>query len=534
MLGLLLAIPSFADGSNASITTNPSPAVTTKALEVTIKTDDFGSEVYCYTWCETPKKEVFKWGEVNVDAFKMTGSGGTYTFKLADIQKFYSLTDAEFQSLSKLGFIAKTKDGKQTADCFVELEQGRREVYSGGEGTAASPFIIKTSDDLKTLASTPGDWAADIYFRMDADIEAGTLPSSIGTASTPFSAHFDGNGKTISGLTLSATTVGSSIGLFGCVKGGEIFDLGVTEAGVSGKTFVGILAGRLESGKISRCFTTGSAEGSSICVGGLVGENISGSIEDCYSGAVVKNESDYATGGLVGKNSGTLKNTYAAGSVTGFDYVGGVVGANYGSVSKSVSLNSEITSYNDYAARFGGNNNARNISSDNHSWEGIRAGHSTWASHGDHATLQQNSALNNESSFRTLMGWDFDNVWEWRTTGLRATSEKAFPALRKIAKQENPLSDDFFGMLTVVDNIESSGITLRVGPNPTDGMLGVISSVPLGLYSLYTLQGATAMTGDASGENEITLDLAGLSSGLYILRISTAEGVESIHKIIKK
>lgn len=51
LLALSTAAVTYADSYDATLTSQPSPAVSTKALEVTIQTKDMGPEVYCYTWC---------------------------------------------------------------------------------------------------------------------------------------------------------------------------------------------------------------------------------------------------------------------------------------------------------------------------------------------------------------------------------------------------------------------------------------------------------------------------------------------------
>ena len=94
--------PLFADRFSAQITSVPSPAVTNKALEVRINTQDMGSEVYCYTWCKDlngTEKTPWTWEGVNTDKFRMSGSGGAYTFSIPDIKAFYGLTDQELGGL---------------------------------------------------------------------------------------------------------------------------------------------------------------------------------------------------------------------------------------------------------------------------------------------------------------------------------------------------------------------------------------------------------------------------------------------------
>ncbi|MBD5205339.1 MAG: T9SS type A sorting domain-containing protein [Bacteroidales bacterium] len=513
-----------------SITSTPSPAVTNKPLTVTISCSNMGSEVYCYTWCESVDDSYqlpWNWDGVNSQKFRMTGSDGQYSITIEDIASFYQLSSTQLSSLTKLGFIAKTKTGAQTSDLFVDVVCAR-DAYSGGEGTVASPYILKTSDDLKELLANPADWAADSYFVMDSDIDASGLSSSIGTASTPFAANFDGCGHSITGLNLRGTTLGSATGLFGDVKGATIKNLGVVNGHVEGTTFVGMLVGRLESGTVERCFTTGTVVGTSICVGGLVGENLAGLVSDCYSGATVENPDDYATGGLAGKNSGTIKNTYAAGDVTGHDYVGGLVGANYGLVSNSVALNRIITAPHDFVARFGGNNNTRNSGSGNLSWDEIGTGRGTWTSHGDHASTQPANDLKDNTKFESLTGWDFDNIWEWRTD-----MSKEFPALRNLENQKTPLSEEYYVSITGVESIQQNGL-LTVGPNPTNGPLSISAEAGVGEFAMFSLDGGVMVSGSAHGASEVSIDISNAVSGLYILKVTDGNAKTSVFKIIKK
>ncbi|MDE5659014.1 MAG: immunoglobulin domain-containing protein, partial [Muribaculaceae bacterium] len=204
LLGLLTSFSAWSAGSNATVTTSPSPAVSNKPLEVTIRTDNFGSEVYCYTWCADingSSKSPWGWNDVNTDKFRMSGSNGEYTLTISNIKEFYGLSDDELAGLRKLGFIAKTSSGSQTADCFVTIEQGASSSYSGGEGTASSPYIIATAEDLSTLSQTADDWNASVWFRLDADIDASSVAGMTGTVANPFKGHFDGNGHTISNFT---------------------------------------------------------------------------------------------------------------------------------------------------------------------------------------------------------------------------------------------------------------------------------------------------------------------------------------------
>lgn len=532
LLTISCGMLAWADGQEARITSTPSPAISNKPLEVTITTGNIGPDVYCYTWCKnvngSEKTPSWSWDGVHTSKFKMTGSDGTYKLTITNIQEFYELTDDELSGLTQLGFIAKTPSGNQTQDLVLDVEQGRRDAYSGGEGTQENPFILKTTADLMNFANTPGDWAAGTYLKMESNIEIPDLRSTIGTPATPFRASFDGNGHVIGDYHFSNDKFGVPSGLFGVISGGEVKNLGVVNSTVYGSTDVAILVGQLESGVISRCFTAGRVGGVSICVGGLVGENVSGTILNCYSGVFVENANDYATGGLVGKNRGTISNTYACGDVIGFDYVGGLVGANYGTVKNSFALNGSVFGPSNFVARFGGNNNSQNTASDTYSWEDMSSAYA-WQQHGHHADMKKSSIFRNQEQFKSLSGWDFDNIWEWRTEG-----DQEYPVLKGLLGQSSHFSEQYFaGTTGVVDLISGDNSFLKVGPNPTHGELRVISSEEIARYEIYSLSGTLTMEGTPDA-TEIILDLSGQSNGFYILHTVTAGGEERINKIIKK
>ena len=114
---------------------------------------------------------------------------------------------------------------------------------------------------------------------------------------------------------------------------------------VSGDWYVGGVVGRNNGGTVTGCIFSGSGSVSgSYSVGGVVGWN-SGSVKNCYNtGSVtgVTGSSDYV-GGVVGRNfGGTVENCYNTGSVSGSgNSVGGVVGLNSGSVTNCYFLQTE-------------------------------------------------------------------------------------------------------------------------------------------------------------------------------------------------
>lgn len=532
-----VAFSSWAAGDGATIVSDPSPAVATRPVSITITTSDFGSEVYLYTWAVTGSggsKEAASWNNANVEKYRMSGSNGVYSYIVQDIKSFYSLSDSEVADLEKIGFIAKTKDGKQqTEDCFVDVIQAPAQKYSGGSGTAADPYVLATTADLKDLSIATSDW--DKCFKMEADIVATGVTNPVGDKANPFKGVFDGNGKSISNLNLTSTTFGEGTGLFGTVgEGAEIRDLGVIDATVNGMCFTGILAGYVNGGTISRCYSTGTVKATSICVGGLVGEN-GGTIADCYSVADVSAPNDYAVGGLVGKNTGSIAHTIASGDVAGYDYVGGLVGANYGRVSNSVAVNGAVSSSNNYVARFGGNNNNLNISEGNYAWDLISPINGSWTHYGDHATTKNSNELVSESVYKSITGWDFDNVWIWRVEPVRAVVTIQGPVLRSLGEtQPYVFSDELFNAISGVEDVVSDDVKVFATPNPTEGLLSVSAPAPVTSARIFSLGGQLVASVDGGESNDVTLDMTDCAAGVYLLHVEMAGTAPVIIKVIKK
>ena len=138
-------------------------------------------------------------------------------------------------------------------------------------------------------------------------------------------AEFEGNGHTISNLYIHRQDT-DRVGLFARVGGsGIILNAGVVNAEMEGRSYAGILAGS-NSGTITDSYATGSVSGDNF-VGGLVGDNSSGgAITASYATGSVSGIDH--VGGLVGYNSSGITASYATGSVSGIDHVGGLVGRN--------------------------------------------------------------------------------------------------------------------------------------------------------------------------------------------------------------
>jgi hypothetical protein len=267
------------------------------------------------------------------------------------------LTTAQMQSLSTFAASGWGCDGAWTIDdgndyprlvwedSGGELITGQLTDLVSGAGSEAEPFEIYTAEELNLIGLFMYEW--DKHFKLMADIDVSGIIGRgfniIGLYSNrPFTGVFDGNGHTISNFTYDSNGL-NYIGLFGYIDDpdAEIKNLGLVNPDVNaGDGFcVGGLVGRLYEGSVTGCYVEGGSVSGAWGVGGLAGENYRGDIQGCYSTGDVTGE--FRVGGLVGANVGSLSNSYSMGSVIGDERVGGLVGESYrGSITNSYSAGS--------------------------------------------------------------------------------------------------------------------------------------------------------------------------------------------------
>jgi hypothetical protein len=152
----------------------------------------------------------------------------------------------------------------------------------------------------------------------------------VGNDSTGFGGIFDGDGHTISNLTIDRGST-DYVGLFGSIdSGSSVVAVGLANATITANGQVGALAGR-NDGTVGRSFASGDLDASGAQSGGLVGLN-HGDVLDTHASVNVTASSNYV-GGLVGdQQSGTVTRSYAVGTVDGNSNVGGLVGYQGGGI----------------------------------------------------------------------------------------------------------------------------------------------------------------------------------------------------------
>lgn len=203
-------------------------------------------------------------------------------------------------------------------------------AFSGGNGTAETPYLISTAGELNSIGYRPR--LMDAHFRLTADIDlVGVEFFSVGNGLFPFAGVFDGDGHVVSNLSLDSTSP-EYVGLFGVVSGSEskITDLHLIDPVIhSDAEGVGCIAGKLRSGTIQNCSVERGIVTGNSYVGGVAGIFAFGQIVNCRTSVDVDATGSYC-GGLTGDNSnGTVEECVSAGEVTCDIAAGGLVGLNY-------------------------------------------------------------------------------------------------------------------------------------------------------------------------------------------------------------
>lgn len=208
-------------------------------------------------------------------------------------------------------------------------------------------YVISSAEDLKLFAYTVNsdsgsDFKGKIVSLM-ADIDLNNEHwTPIGTSFHPFKGTFEGNNHTIKNLT-TGYKWSNDVGFFGFTKEGEIRNLTIHNAIVTGYLEIGVVAGSPYTSKFTNISVTGHVEVNGYAyVGGVGGKNAYANWTDIKvdvddSSYVKANSGEYRTyvGGVIGfmgEGSQTMKNISSNIDVIGSTCdVGGITGiAHYG------------------------------------------------------------------------------------------------------------------------------------------------------------------------------------------------------------
>lgn len=234
-----------------------------------------------------------------------------------------------------------------------------------GSGTELDPYLISSENDLAFVAKQVNDAVttyAGEYFKLTVDLDLGGHNwSPIGQVKANyFSGIFDGDGHTITGLTVKTNPDDANAlygGVFGRVYDGVIKNLNVDGANVVAYKYGGAIAGLLNCTKeggyaaIINCHAT-NCEIRGLQIGGIVGRSSqSGAPKGAFEiigctadnitlnpvtaddfAALTLDNGNHFVGGIVGAAGSTVITGCAATNITATVYgtsfapVGGIVG----------------------------------------------------------------------------------------------------------------------------------------------------------------------------------------------------------------
>lgn len=319
-------IPSVT-GANVSVTglgtDNGNPA--------TIRTYAAGSDTYeALTAPQTVK--------VNTPFIQVDLGGGTYYFR--------PQSDVVLEAGCRYTYtVSVTAKGLELAGCTIGgWTDGRSESGNAtdpGDGYTVSEdgntYTVYTADGLMAWAeAAQGNLSLNCTLTHDIDL-SGTEWEPVGDRNNVYTGTFDGNGHTISNLTITKENLsfGDDCGMFGRVgTNATIKDLTLESVrlnvGADGIP-IGALAGS-NQGTISNCKVSGNisvTNNEMQYVGGIVGWMESGVIQYCHSSASIQGGNSEYVGGVLGGEYITatvIKGCSFSGSVTGNRFVSGIVG----------------------------------------------------------------------------------------------------------------------------------------------------------------------------------------------------------------
>ena len=205
-----------------------------------------------------------------------------------------------------------------------------------GKGTEKDPYVIRTTAELDLLASkvSGGIEYNNTYFELGDDIAYDKSQENnytpIGNNDYYFMGHFDGKGHKVSGLNIYLPE-NNHVGLFGFIYSGSVKNLTLTNSTIIGQQYVGSIAGQVVIGAaVENCHVTSDCDvNGDYCVGGIVGITDNCTIGGCTSAATVSGKQ--YVGGIVCNNSSTIQDClYLGTSVTATEkyHVGAIVGWN--------------------------------------------------------------------------------------------------------------------------------------------------------------------------------------------------------------
>jgi hypothetical protein len=219
-------------------------------------------------------------------------------------------------------------------------------LYRVGDGTPESPYLLENVNDLENVR-----YCLSCSYDLVNDLDLTGIDWNpigwyeYGTSSTQFIGTFNGNGRTISNLSINRP-METYIGLFGYVGGGAVIrNLNLKDPKIVGDRWVGSVIGYSGNSSLSNIRVSNPKVTGNVEVGGIAGRSVANtlvselSVEQSINGdAYIQGVNQ--VGGIIGKamkiSVTELMNNNV--NVIGKTSVGGLIGE-FGRIEKSEEIN---------------------------------------------------------------------------------------------------------------------------------------------------------------------------------------------------
>ena len=303
-----------------------------------------------------------------------------------------------------------------------------------------------------------------------------------------FSGSFDGNGYTISNLTINSDN--ASVGLFGVTRSADISNVILENVNIV-STYpssycpecTGGLIGYGENTIVYRCSVSGSVTAEGDEIGGLIGYLKGGDVQQCFSSAMITGD-EYSAyiGGFIGRvnsdglffKESVLKDCYATGTVNfgvNADWTGGFAGGlDDGDISNCYSSGSVGT--NSIGSLIGGFSGGGLSEVENCFWDIQSSGQAASAA----GTGKTTAEMQTQSTFTD---WDFDTIWHIPAATAPFSVTKSLTMILPVV---------------LVSLLALGSIRMALG-----GQMDVVMLILMGITTLLVIVGADVIAGMISG-----------------------------------
>ena len=290
-------------------------------------------QLYTYTRCTYEKGEVVQGSQedwIEMMKCEYTENGNAITCWEANVVPGKEITKLRANDTKERNLSAAINP---EAGKFYNITLDKDKGYTDdGQGN----YTVTSAEGLMNVAELVNGGKTDINITLDTDLDlTGKEWTPIGNYEKQYTGTFDGNGKTITGLTFNQPET-NNVGLIGNLgENGMVQDVKLDKVNIKANNNVGGIVGTNNGGSIIGCSVSGDISGVRQ-VGGVMGWFTGNGIATaCYHVGSVSG-SEYV-GGVAGNSSyGSLTACYHVGNVTGSQYVGGVTGIATGSLAKVI------------------------------------------------------------------------------------------------------------------------------------------------------------------------------------------------------